>query len=82
MGPKRCDPMSEKVAPLWPPAVHFRHPHQQTSSGSVGMSQTCQQRAHARQQLVAITSSGYNKSASFRLGADSYFLRGSSAGLT
>ena len=24
MGPKRCDPMSEKVAPLWPPAGHFR----------------------------------------------------------
>ena len=41
----------------------------------------CQQ-PHARQQLVAITSSGYNKSASFRLRADSYFLRGSSAELT
>ena len=37
---------------------------------------------HRSNALLSITSSGYNKSASYRLGADSYFLRGSSAGLT
>jgi hypothetical protein len=28
----------------WPPALHFRSPHQRTMSGSLDMSQTCQTR--------------------------------------